>query len=181
MGERTLLYARQAQLGLAAQIAAAELKLRAERRAGELWPGWPNKHPAGRPPGNRSQRVTDDSPPRLNELGISKRQSSRWQQIAAVPEPVFEERIATTRSRRQELTTAGALKLARSYRPPHMPTTILTPMHDQLDQRDRFDIADAARVALAGRGGRPHRHVATPTVLRRRTSKVATCPTMRPG
>jgi len=63
-----------------------------------------------------------------------------------VPEPVFEERIATTRSRRQELTTAGALKLARSYRPPYMPTTILTLMHDQHDPRDRFDIVDAAEL-----------------------------------
>jgi len=36
------------------------------------------KHPPGKPPGNRSQHVTD-LPPSYEELGIGKMQSSRWQ------------------------------------------------------------------------------------------------------
>jgi site-specific DNA-methyltransferase (adenine-specific) len=141
--EATRVYARQARLGLEAQNDAAEIKLRAERRAGELLAAMA-KHPAGRPPGNRSRRATDFRPPRLGDLGVSKEQSSRWQQIATVPEPIFEQHIATTRSRRQELTTAGALKIARPYRPPYVPPAVPVPLHEQLDPRDRFDVADAA-------------------------------------
>ncbi len=42
------------------------------------------KHPAGRPPENRSHDVTD-LPPTLPDLGITKMQSHRWQQEAKVP------------------------------------------------------------------------------------------------
>ena len=141
--EAARVYARQARLGLEAQNDAAEIKLRAERRAGELLAAMA-KHPAGRPSENRSHAATDFLPPRLEDLGISKGQSSRWQAIALVPDPVFEAHIVQTRSRGQELTTAGALKLARPYRPPYVPTPVPVPAHDQLDARDRFDIADAA-------------------------------------
>ena len=43
------------------------------------------KKPAGRPPVNRSQAATD-SPPSLDDLGLTKDQSSRWQREAKVPE-----------------------------------------------------------------------------------------------
>jgi site-specific DNA-methyltransferase (adenine-specific) len=82
----------------------------------------------------------------LPELGITRNQASQWQQIAAIPDPVFEEHIASTRTHRQELTTAGALKLARPYRAPYVPPPVPVPAHDQLDARDRFDVANAARL-----------------------------------
>jgi hypothetical protein len=62
-----------------------------------------------------------------------RRQSSQWQQIAALPEPVFEAHIRTTRSRRKELTTARALKLARQHRGPRASPTTLVSILDQLE------------------------------------------------
>jgi 16S rRNA G966 N2-methylase RsmD len=96
-------YMRQQRFALEAIQDAGELKLRAERRLGELLretvrPGNPQlSHGAtiGRLP-----------------AGVSRSQSHRWQRVASVPEDVFEGEIAAARQRKQELTTATVLKLA---------------------------------------------------------------------
>ncbi len=144
LAEAARVYARQARLGLDAQNDAAELRLRAERRAGELLAVL-SRHPGGRPSAqeNLLPPVTGFAP-RLPELQITRRQSSQWQQIAGVPEPVFEAHISTTRSRRHELTTASALKLARQHRPRRVVPPVPVPIHDELNPGDRFDVADAA-------------------------------------
>jgi len=54
------------------------------------------KHPPGKPPGNRSQHVTD-LPPSYEELGIGKMQSSRWQAEASVPEQHYHAYLADCR------------------------------------------------------------------------------------
>jgi hypothetical protein len=82
---------------------AAEIKITAERRLGQLLAETP-KHPAGRPPENRSHDTTD-LPPTLRELGVTKDESSRWQRIAKLPEPVFEQHIADAKADDRELTT----------------------------------------------------------------------------
>jgi site-specific DNA-methyltransferase (adenine-specific) len=164
LAEAARVYARQAQLGLDAQNNAAEVRLRAERRAGELLTEM-QMHAGGRPPVQASSGVragvgvggnplpavtgfspaqTQPPPPRLDELHITRRQSSQWQQIAAMPEPVFEAHISTTRSRRKELTTASALKLARQHRGTRSSPPMPVPIHDQLESGDRFDVGDAA-------------------------------------
>lgn len=91
------LYMRQRGMSLEAQNAAAEIKLRAERRAGELLEEMP-KHPAGRPPENRFHDETD-SPPAYADLGIQKTQAYRWQQVAKIPEPEFERHVEETKAR----------------------------------------------------------------------------------
>lgn len=98
-----LAYVKQAGDGLEAQNAAAEIKVRAERRAGELLAEMPKHN--GDP---RSHDVT-----RLQDMGIEKMQSSRWQRIASIPEQTFEQQIVEWKDSDKEITTAGLLKLAK--------------------------------------------------------------------
>jgi hypothetical protein len=64
---------------------ATEIKLRAERRTGELL------REMGKHPGYRGDRVV--TAPRLRELGISKRQSSAWQRLSEIPEAALERHL----------------------------------------------------------------------------------------
>lgn len=91
-----------------AQCHAAEIKLRAERKAGELLAEM-EMPKGGRPAENRSHDGTS-----LDALGINKNQSSRWQEEATVDEEIFSEWICEVRGKGDELTQAGLLKLARS-------------------------------------------------------------------
>ena len=81
---------------------AEEIKLRAERRAGELLK---NEIQCGgdRKTESRSQPVT------LKNIGITKNQSSKWQKIANIPEEKFENYLEV----QKELSTSGALKVAK--------------------------------------------------------------------
>jgi N6-adenosine-specific RNA methylase IME4 len=89
--------ARQARAGVELENAAMEVRLRAERRAGELLVAIP-KNAGGRPrTGPRVVRVFSE--PTLAELGVSKRQSSTFQQVAGVPERVFEEYVSAPSGR----------------------------------------------------------------------------------
>jgi hypothetical protein len=79
-------YVKQRDGSLEAQNAAAEIKLRAERRLGQMLKETVNhKGSTGHLRGNIVLPLETALPE-----GISKMQSSRWQQVAAVPEPVFE-------------------------------------------------------------------------------------------
>jgi N6-adenosine-specific RNA methylase IME4 len=114
--EALRLYAKQAGEGLENQNMMAEIKLRAERRCGELL-GDMEKRDGGDAQRARSQHVTESEiPPTLSDMGISRMQSSRWQAIAAVPEPIFEEHLATVRAEAAELTSAGVLRVAHQIK-----------------------------------------------------------------
>jgi len=108
--EALRVYVKAAGEGLEAQNAAAEFKLRAERKAGKMLAAM-EKRPPGRPAENRSHDVTD-LPPSLDELGIDKMQSSRWQSEADVSEEKFEAYIASCRDEGREVTQSGLLKIA---------------------------------------------------------------------
>lgn len=67
-------------------------RMRAERRFGELYKdGEKAKRGPDKEGAQRSQRVTPDEPKTLDELGVTKRQSTKWQKWADVPEDKFEE------------------------------------------------------------------------------------------
>jgi hypothetical protein len=68
---------------------AAEIRIRAKRRAGEMVAAIDKR------PGGRSKT---ESRPRLSELGIGREESSKWQRLAAVPEADFEQKIAKARA-----------------------------------------------------------------------------------
>ena len=93
-------YSKAAKLGLTMQNECAELKLRAERKAGEMLRAMPLR--PGRPDGNGNSVLPKE---------ISKIQSHRWQQVAAVPEPEFERHLAEAKESETELTTASVFAL----------------------------------------------------------------------
>lgn len=99
-------YHRQRGASLRIQNQAAEIRLHAERRLGELL-----KAMAIRP-----GRKNPDEPvrnPSLEGIGITYRQSSTWQRIAAVEPETFEARIAEANDNGLELTTSRVLGLAQ--------------------------------------------------------------------
>ncbi len=105
--EALRVYCRQAGESLEMQNQCAEIKLRAERRAGEILAELPKKR-GSRPPDAGLQPAT----PSLDKLGIDKTESSRWQKLAAIPEEVFDRHVQNVKSDRAELTTAGLIRAA---------------------------------------------------------------------
>lgn len=87
---------------------AAEIKLRAERRIGGLLKEMPPARPG--PKIDRSHDVTELSS--LDDLGITKNESSRCQRLDDIPREKFEEHLETTKAD-GELTTAGTLRFGR--------------------------------------------------------------------
>jgi hypothetical protein len=89
---------------------ATEIKVRAERRAGEMLRET-ERNLGGRPP-----KTGDTMSPvsKLRDIGVSKKQSERWQKLAAVPEDKFEQAVAAAKDVAGEVTTAAMLRLARA-------------------------------------------------------------------
>lgn len=108
-------YAKQAGESLENQNMIAEIKLRAERRAGELLKDM-DRQEVGRPEKNSNTALPFFDPPTLDELGISKMQSSRFQAVASVPDELFESHIAETKAAGVELTSAGVQRLAQEVK-----------------------------------------------------------------
>jgi hypothetical protein len=78
---------------------ATEIRLRAERRAGELLKDVEKN--GGAVPGKtgRKARPVLDTTPKLSDLGVNKSQSSRWQKLAAIPDGDFEEVVNHARQK----------------------------------------------------------------------------------
>ncbi len=102
-------YAQAAGMGLEIQNYAAEVKLRAERRAGGLLAKL-KLHG-----GDRSEKTADDRLT-LGDIGITKDQSSRWQLTAIVSEKEFDRYLERIGEERGEVTTAGLVRIARVRR-----------------------------------------------------------------
>jgi hypothetical protein len=99
-------YAKNAAMGLMIQNKAAELKLRAERRAGELLRELV-------PHGGNRRSSRHDADLKLTDLGIDSSQSSRWRRESTVPEIVFEQYVALANQLGHDITSQGLLKLER--------------------------------------------------------------------
>lgn len=91
----------------------AEIHLRYERDIGK-WLKDMEKHPPGPEPKDQSHHVTE--PPKLEDLGIGRMQSHRWQAIATIPEDDFEQYINSKKTSDQEITSNGAYALARQIK-----------------------------------------------------------------
>lgn len=117
IAEAARTYARAAKLGLEAANHAAEIKLRAERKAGELLAQLERGQP-GRPEKNTLQPVTNFSEYRgvLEENDINRVTAHRWQTVATVPDEVFERHIVEVKADGDELSTAGLLRVAKDLK-----------------------------------------------------------------
>lgn len=130
-------YARQAKDSELIQY-ATEIKVRAERRCGELLAAT-ERAPAGRPPKNPSAD-TSNSPPTLEEMGLTYDESSRYQQLAAMPAEHFETAVATAKATAGEVTTAFMLREAAKGRP----------LTKQLSKKDKERLQELAEAKARG-------------------------------
>jgi N6-adenosine-specific RNA methylase IME4 len=104
-------YAKRAGMAVPLINKAVAIKLKAERKAGEILRGMEKAKPPGKKIGSATL------PNSLVSLGITKTQSSRWQRAAIVSEEQFAEYIETSNKEGKELTTSGLLKLANAASP----------------------------------------------------------------
>lgn len=87
---------------------ATEIKVRAERKAGEMLAEMDKNK------GAAATRSRDGSAlPTLEKLGISHNQSSRWQKLAAIPPSQFEQAVEAAKEIAGEVTTAALLRASR--------------------------------------------------------------------
>lgn len=112
-------YARQAKDTEMVQW-VTEIKVRAERRAGELLSqmkqsGELTPHGGDRRSDSRSDTTS------LKDVGISPDQSSRWQQLASMSAEHFETAVATAKDAAGQVTTAFMLREAQKAKPQAKP------------------------------------------------------------
>jgi hypothetical protein len=104
---------------------ATEIKVRAERKAGEMLTEMARtgeRAVQGDGPkfdrGNSSiAELVTDRPKTLEELGVSKRESHRWQSLASMSDEHFETAVATAKDTAGQVTTAFMLREAAKNKP----------------------------------------------------------------
>ena len=85
---------------------ATDIRLRAERRWGELYRAQEKARPRGSNQHEDRSRATSD-PPTLKAMGVTFTQSSKWQKLATLPEDKFEIRVAHAKARVEGMTTSA--------------------------------------------------------------------------
>ncbi len=103
---------KKSRMSLEVQNECAEVRIRAERRAGEMLKEMAKTNQREGRGGDRKSN-SDDGRLNLGELGINYNESSRYQKIAELPKNFFESQIKNTKKSKKELTTAQFLTLSR--------------------------------------------------------------------
>lgn len=116
----------------------AEQKLRTQRILGELIKQGQEKGDIERPGGDRTSILPErKNAQSIAEVGLTHKQSSAFQQIADIPEETFEsfieEKKAKVNEAVKELTTAGAVRLAKSLKEKHEDIDTLRDINNRLD------------------------------------------------
>lgn len=104
---------------------ATEIKVRAERKAGEMLAtmeknkgGDARKYTQSH---DETGVVEEKGPPTLADLGIHRNDSHRWQQLASMSEDHFEAAVATAKESAGQVTTAFMLREAAKAKPQGKP------------------------------------------------------------
>ena len=135
-------YARQAKDSELIQY-ATEIKVRAERRCGELLRVTAERGEravAGEPVTQMSKRATS-APPTLADMGLTRDESSRYQRLAAMPAEHFETAVESAKAAAGEVTSAHMLRLAAELRTTSDLKQALKEAGDNLDATSRADAA----------------------------------------
>lgn len=98
---------------------ATEIKVRAERKAGQMLTEMPKAtgtkaQLAGRSSGGHIVVPPENVAKTLSEIGVTKNESSRWQKLAAVPDEQFEQAVTAAKEVAGEVTTAAMLRAAKA-------------------------------------------------------------------
>ena len=102
-------YARKAKLGLEAQNHAASIKIKAERKAGEILAKLKRGKPIKR--GSCGEVATrSEYRSALDNAKADIRDANRWQQVAAIPADRFESWAEEKKAEGAELSTSGLLR-----------------------------------------------------------------------
>lgn len=109
-------YARQAKDTELVQW-ATEIKVRAERRAGQMLAEMPKQDGGHAAKAKARSHDVTEVPKTLAEIGITKNESSRWQKLAAVSDQQFEHAVAAAKEVAGEVTTAAMLRAAKADEP----------------------------------------------------------------
>lgn len=87
---------------------ATEIRLRAERRAGELLREMAERGERDSGHGDRqSEKAKSQPATQLSGIGVTKAQSSRWQKLASLPDEKFEIRVEHAKARVAGMTTSA--------------------------------------------------------------------------
>jgi hypothetical protein len=103
--EALRIYARQTKDAVGMERQCAIIRLRAERRIGELLAKTVKR---GNPKLRSELQLSPDVTIGLGKLGISRNQSAKWQKASTLPAALFERYVSTGHP-----TTAGVLKLVQ--------------------------------------------------------------------
>jgi N6-adenosine-specific RNA methylase IME4 len=132
VAEAARIYARRVGMSVPLINRATEIKLKAERKAGEILAGMDKA---------KNRHSTVDS---LSSLGITGKQSSRWQRAALVPEDEFVNYVQSANQSGREITSSGLLKLANAAapkngaKPAHGETGICTDLSELVQRGEKF-------------------------------------------
>lgn len=108
-------YARQAKDTKLIEY-ATEIKVRAERKVGQMLRDTQKNPGAKGNPGGRGARVVrshDGTAQTLNEMGLTKNESSRYQALASMSEEQFDAAVETAKAAAGEVTTAYLVREAK--------------------------------------------------------------------
>jgi hypothetical protein len=108
-------YAKAEQMGAEAEGYAREIRLRAARKAGEVLLQMKDageRRPIGVSNGGGRKVTRADLTPTLADLGVTKNKAARWQRMATVPAPEFEQKL--TEGWGEEAIASGARHTKKS-------------------------------------------------------------------
>ena len=128
---------------LAANDAAA-VRIEAQAKAGELLRQMREsgeREATGRAGEERVSHAATP-PPTLGQLGLTRSESSRWQQVADVPEDVRHGYVEETKAAKGEVSTAGLLRHAKASGRESQQATVDRPANQQAAEHSRHRLAE---------------------------------------